>query len=142
MAITPTQAQHPSSGYTFQDNDQISIHSPKFAHMLWHKTGLRNRWFETSRPRNNKRILHAVGLSSNIRFYQYTASQSFGAHYGESVVEDLEEGTVSEYTALIYFNGERDSDLLSGGNVFDSKGKKPIPDCIHNINGTRNGISK
>ncbi|KAG0353420.1 hypothetical protein BG005_007291 [Podila minutissima] len=96
----------------------------------------------SSVARNNKRILHAVGLSSNIRFYQYTTGQSFGAHYGEFVVEDLEEGTVSEYTALIYLNGERDSDFLSGGNVFYPKGKKPIPDCIHDINGTRNGISK
>ncbi|KAF9384952.1 hypothetical protein CPB97_005249 [Podila verticillata] len=112
--------------------------------MLWNKAGLRDRWFElwqspkygletvhgesvTSGTRTNKRIRHAVGLSSNIRFYRYQTGQSFGAHYDEAVVEDPEEGTISEYTVLIYLNGERDSDLLGGETVFYPKGKKPIP---------------
>lgn len=43
------------------------------------------------------------------------------------MVEDPEEGTVSEYTVLIYLNGERDSELLGGETVFYPKGKKPIP---------------
>ncbi|KAF9919628.1 hypothetical protein BGZ67_001945, partial [Mortierella alpina] len=34
---------------------------------------------------------------------------------------------VSEYTVLIYLNGERDSDLLGGETVFYPKGKKKIP---------------
>ncbi|KAF9271115.1 hypothetical protein BGZ74_006477, partial [Mortierella antarctica] len=43
---------------------------------------------------------------------EYQTVQSFGTHYNESMVEDSEEGTVSEYTVLIYLNGECDSDLL------------------------------
>ncbi|KAG0025699.1 hypothetical protein BGZ82_009885 [Podila clonocystis] len=134
----------PRPGYAFRDNDRISIRSPEFAQMLWNKAGLCDRWFDlwqspkygletvygesvTSGTRNNKRVRHAVGLSSNIRFYRYQTGQSFGAHYDESVVEDPEEGTVSEYTVLIYLNGERDSDLLGGETVFYPRGKKPIP---------------
>ncbi|KAF9326926.1 hypothetical protein BG006_009716, partial [Podila minutissima] len=140
----PRKPNIPRPGYAFRDNDRISICSTEFAQMLWNKAGLRDRWFElwqnpkygletvhgesvTSGTRNNKRIRHAVGLSSNIRFYRYQTGQSFGAHYDESVVEDPEEGTVSEYTVLIYLNGERDSDLLGGETVFYPKGKKPIP---------------
>ena len=71
-----------------------------------------------------------MGLSRNIRFYRYQQGQSFGAHYDESVVEQdpSDEGeAVSEYTVLIYLNGERDSDLIGGDTVFYPKGKKKIP---------------
>ncbi|KAF9425685.1 hypothetical protein BGZ94_007308 [Podila epigama] len=140
----PRKPNIPRPGYAFRDNDRIAIQSPEFASMLWNKAGLRDRWFElwqhpkygletaqgeciTSGTRNIKRVRHAVGLSSNIRFYRYQTGQSFGAHYDESVIEDAEQGTVSEYTVLIYLNGERDSDLLGGETVFFPKGKKPIP---------------
>ncbi|KAF9276427.1 hypothetical protein BGZ74_003645 [Mortierella antarctica] len=121
----PRKPNIPRPGYAFQNNDRISIRSPEFAQMLWNKSGLRDRWFELTR--SNKRIRHAVGLGSNIRFYRYQIGQSFGAQYDESVVEDPEEGTVSEYTTLIYLNDKRDSDLLGGKTVIYPKGKKPIP---------------
>lgn len=61
--------------------------------------------------------------------YRYQQGQSFGAHYDESVIEKDDAGNdvVSEYTVLIYLNGERDSDLMGGETVFYPKGKKPIP---------------
>jgi len=68
-------------------------------------------------------VRHAVGLNRNIRLYRYQNGQSFGTHYDESIT-DPEDGTVSEYTVLIYLNGERDSDLLGGETVFYPKGKK------------------
>jgi hypothetical protein len=130
----------PRPGYAFRDNDRIQFKSREFAAMLWNKCGLRDRWTElwdhpkwglesvhgetiTSGPRNNKRVRHAVGLSRNIRLYRYQTGQSFGAHYDESVTDSSEEGgeTVSEYTVLIYLNGESDSDLLGGETVFYHK---------------------
>ena len=68
-----------------------------------------------------------MGLSRNIRFYRYQEGQSFGAHYDESVVEkdpNDEGDAVSEYTVLIYLNGDRDSDLVGGETVFYPTGKK------------------
>ncbi|KAG0204373.1 hypothetical protein BGX28_003693 [Mortierella sp. GBA30] len=143
----PRKPPVPRPGYAFRDNDRIQFDSKEFAAMLWNKCGLRDRWSElwehpkwglttvqgesiNSGPRNNKRIRRAVGLSRNIRFYRYQEGQSFGAHYDESVIEqDTDNGdtTVSEYTVLIYLNGERDSDLLGGETVFYPKGKKKIP---------------
>ncbi|KAG0226927.1 hypothetical protein B0O80DRAFT_502598 [Mortierella sp. GBAus27b] len=133
----------PRPGYAFRDNDRIQFESHEFAAMLWNKCGLRDRWTElwlhpkwgletaqgesiTSGTRNNKRIRHAVGLSKNIRLYRYQTGQSFGAHYDESVTDSTEDGdeTVSEYTVLIYLNGEKDSDLLGGETVFYPKGSK------------------
>jgi hypothetical protein len=60
--------------------------------------------------------------------YRYQQGQSFGAHYDESVEEKDDEGNdvVSEYTVLIYLNGEQDSDLIGGETVFYPKGKRPI----------------
>ncbi|KAF9129000.1 hypothetical protein BGW39_004570 [Mortierella sp. 14UC] len=142
----PRPVKIPRPGYAFRDNDRIQFDSPEFAAMIWNKCGLRDRWKElwehpkwgletvqgesiTSGTRNNKRIRHAVGLSRNIRMYRYQQGQSFGAHYDESVDEKDDEGNdvVSEYTVLIYLNGERDSDLLGGETVFYPKGKKPVP---------------
>ncbi|KAF9437950.1 hypothetical protein BGZ76_010404 [Entomortierella beljakovae] len=136
----------PRPGYAFRDNDRIQFNSADFANMLWNKCGLRDRWTElwmhpkwglesvqgesiTSETRNNKRIRHAVGLSRNIRLYRYQQGQSFGAHYDESVEEIIEdnEETISEYTVLIYLNGEKDSDLLGGETVFYPKGRKSTP---------------
>ncbi|KAI1300991.1 hypothetical protein EDD11_005890 [Mortierella claussenii] len=144
--IDPTKPRPrnvPRPGYAFRDNDRIQFQSEEFASMLWNKCGLRDRWTElwqhpkwglesvhgesiTSGPRNKKRTRHAVGLSRNIRFYRYQTGQSFGAHYDESVIDTSESlgETVSEYTVLIYLNGERDSDLLGGETVFYPKGKK------------------
>ncbi|KAG0278811.1 hypothetical protein BGZ96_002240 [Linnemannia gamsii] len=141
----PRPVNVPRPGYAFRDNDRIQFDSPEFASMVWNKCGLRDRWKElwehpkyglettqgesiTSGARNNKRIRHAVGLSRNIRMYRYQQGQSFGAHYDESVEEKDDEGNdvVSEYTVLIYLNGERDSDLIGGETVFYPKGKKPI----------------
>ncbi|KAF9580948.1 hypothetical protein BGW38_002208 [Lunasporangiospora selenospora] len=130
----------PRPGYAYRDNDRISLDSEEFATMLWNKAGLRERWNELwmhpktgletvhgegvmSKERNNKRLRHAVGLSRNIRFYRYQTGQSFGAHYDESVMDD-QDGSVSEYTVLIYLNGERDSDLIGGETVFYPKGSK------------------
>ncbi|KAH7033841.1 hypothetical protein BKA57DRAFT_476983 [Linnemannia elongata] len=142
----PRPVKIPRPGYAFRDNDRIQFDSPEFASMVWNKCGLRDRWKElwehpkygletvqgqsiTSGTRNNKRIRHAVGLSRNIRMYRYQQGQSFGAHYDESVIEKDDAGNdvVSEYTVLIYLNGERDSDLMGGETVFYPKGKKPIP---------------
>ncbi|KAF9193311.1 hypothetical protein BGZ50_007572 [Haplosporangium sp. Z 11] len=137
----PPKPRVPKPGYAFRDNDRIQLDSVEFASMIWNKCGLRDRWQElwmhpkhglesvqglsiTSGTRNNKRARHAVGLSRNIRFYRYRQGQSFGAHYDESVTED---GTVSEYTVLIYLNGEGDSDLIGGETVFYPKGKKTTP---------------
>ncbi|KAF9571649.1 hypothetical protein EC968_000317 [Mortierella alpina] len=148
--LDPTQPRKPPvprPGYAFRDNDRIQLDSKDFAAMVWNKCGLRDRWTElwehpkwgletvqgeciTSGPRNNRRVRHAVGLSRNIRFYRYQKGQSFGAHYDESVVEkdpNDEGDAVSEYTVLIYLNGERDSDLIGGETVFYPKGKKKIP---------------
>ncbi|KAG0024322.1 hypothetical protein BGZ80_004284 [Entomortierella chlamydospora] len=146
--IDPTKPRPrpvPRPGYAFRDNDRIQFQSEEFASMLWNKCGFRDRWTElwqhpkwglesvqgesiTSGTRNNKRVRHAVGLSRNIRFYRYQKGQSFGAHYDESVIDTTEEGeTISEYTVLIYLNGERDSDLLGGETVFYPKGKKTAP---------------
>ncbi|KAF9202883.1 hypothetical protein BGZ49_006998 [Haplosporangium sp. Z 27] len=148
----------PRPGYAFRDNDRIQFDSEEFAGMLWNKCGLRDRWTElwqhpkwglesvhgesiTSGPRNNKRVRHAVGLSRNIRFYRYQTGQSFGAHYDESVEHTSEDGeeTISEYTVLIYLNGERDSDLLGGETVFYPKGKKTTPATP---NSAQNGSGK
>ncbi|KAF8939343.1 hypothetical protein BGZ47_008213 [Haplosporangium gracile] len=142
----PRPVKIPRPGYAFRDNDRIQFDSPEFASMVWNKCGLRDRWKElwehpkygletvhgqsiTSGTRNSKRVRHAVGLSRNIRMYRYQQGQSFGAHYDESVVEkdDTDNEVVSEYTVLIYLNGERDSDLIGGETVFYPKGKKPIP---------------
>ncbi|KAF9934484.1 hypothetical protein FBU30_001977 [Linnemannia zychae] len=142
----PRPVKVPRPGYAFRDNDRIQFDSPEFAAMIWNKCGLRDRWKElwehpkygletvqgqsiTSGTRNNKRIRHATGLSRNIRMYRYQQGQSFGAHYDESVDELDSDGNnvVSEYTVLIYLNGERDSDLIGGETVFYPKGKKPIP---------------
>ncbi|KAK3827859.1 MAG: hypothetical protein J3Q66DRAFT_276018 [Benniella sp.] len=141
--IDPTKPRPkpvPRPGYAFRDNDRIQFESREFAAMLWNKCGLRDRWTElwnhpkwglesvhgesiTSGPRNNKRVRYAVGLSRNIRLYRYQTGQSFGAHYDESVTDSSEEDgeTVSEYTVLIYLNGESDSDLLGGETVFYHK---------------------
>ncbi|KAG0268328.1 hypothetical protein BGZ95_002507 [Linnemannia exigua] len=156
----PRPVKVPRPGYAFRDNDRIQFDSPEFAAMIWNKCGLRDRWKElwehpkwgletvqgesiTSGTRNNKRIRHAVGLSRNIRMYRYQQGQSFGAHYDESVDEKDDEGNdvVSEYTVLIYLNGERDSDLLGGETVFYPKGKKPIP-TSGTIPTTRGGAKK
>ncbi|KAF9283055.1 hypothetical protein BGZ74_001992 [Mortierella antarctica] len=116
----PRKPNIPRPGYAFRDNDRISIRSPEFAQMLWNKAGLRDRWFEVwQNPKYGLETVHGESV--------YQTGQSFGAHCDESVVEDPEEGTVSEYTVLIYLNGERDSDLLGGETVFYPKGKKPIP---------------
>ncbi|KAG0346835.1 hypothetical protein BG005_000508 [Podila minutissima] len=77
--------------------------------------------------RNKKQIPHAIGLSNNIRFYRYKIGQSFGTHYDESVVGDVEKGAVSEYTVLINLSGEHDSDLIGGETIFYPKIKKPLP---------------
>lgn len=157
--IDPTKPRPkpvPRPGYAFRDNDRIQFQSREFATMLWNKCGLRDRWTElwqhpkwgletthgetiTSGPRNNKRVRHAVGLSRNIRLYRYQTGQSFGAHYDESVSDSTEEDgeTVSEYTVLIYLNGESDSDLLGGETVFYPKGKK-IP-ITSSVAGAANG---
>ncbi|KAG0055526.1 hypothetical protein BGZ83_008271 [Gryganskiella cystojenkinii] len=136
----PRPKNVPRPGYAFRDNDRVQMDSPDFARMLWQKCGFADRWRElwmdpknglettqghciTSGPKNNKRVRHAVGLNRNIRLYRYQKAQSFGAHYDESVT-DPEDGTVSEYTVLIYLNGERDSDLIGGETVFYPKGKK------------------
>ncbi|KAK3842549.1 MAG: hypothetical protein J3R72DRAFT_367921 [Linnemannia gamsii] len=118
----PRPVNVPRPGYAFRDNDRIQFDSPEFAAMIWNKCGLRDR--------NNKRIRHAVGLSRNIRMYRYQQGQSFGAHYDESVDEKDDEGNdvVSEYTVLIYLNGERDSDLLGGETVFYPKGVAVKPE--------------
>ncbi|GJJ76058.1 hypothetical protein EMPS_08417 [Entomortierella parvispora] len=141
--LDPTQPRPknvPRPGYAFRDNDRVQMDSPDFARMLWQKCGLADRWRElwmdpksglettqghciTSGARNNKRVRHAVGLNRNIRLYRYQNGQSFGAHYDESIT-DPEDGTVSEYTVLIYLNGEKDSDLTGGETVFYPKGKK------------------
>jgi hypothetical protein len=44
------------------------------------------------------------GCSSNIRFYRYTAGQSFGKHVDESHYDEHLRGT-TVYTLLIYLNG-------------------------------------
>ncbi|KAF9913071.1 hypothetical protein BX616_010177 [Lobosporangium transversale] len=147
--IDPTKPRPrpvPKPGYAFRDNDRIQFQSEEFASMLWNKCGLRDRWTElwqhpkyglesvhgesiTSGPRNKKRVRHAVGLSHNIRMYRYQTGQSFGPHYDESVtdISDQLGETVSEYTVLIYLNGERDSELLGGETVFYPKGMKTLP---------------
>ncbi|KAG0203793.1 hypothetical protein BGX33_008900 [Mortierella sp. NVP41] len=157
----PRPVKVPRPGYAFRDNDRIQFDSPEFAAMVWNKCGLRDRWKElwehpkwgletvqgqsiTSGTRNNRRIRHAVGLSRNIRMYRYQQEQSFGAHYDESVEETDDEGNtvVSEYTVLIYLNGERDSDLIGGETVFYPKGKKPIPTSGTTTTGPGRGGAK
>ncbi|KAI8605669.1 hypothetical protein EDD21DRAFT_299206 [Dissophora ornata] len=128
--LNPPPRPVPRPGYAFRDNDRIQFQSLEFATMLWNNVHGEKI---TSGPRNNKRIRHAVGLSRNIRLYRYQKGQSFGAHYDESVTDiagshDGETETVSEYTVLIYLNGEKDSDLLGGETVFYPKGVAVKPE--------------
>ncbi|KAI7817036.1 hypothetical protein BC939DRAFT_467203 [Gamsiella multidivaricata] len=159
--LTPRPRPTPRPGYAFRDNDRIQFHSPEFASMLWNKCGLRDRWTElwlhpkfglesvqgeciASGPKNNKRARHAVGLSRNIRLYRYQKGQSFGAHYDESVMDRTEElgETISEYTVLIYLNGERDSDLQGGETVFYPTGKKKALPSSAPANSSGSGFGK
>ncbi|KAF9973963.1 hypothetical protein BGZ73_002775 [Actinomortierella ambigua] len=138
--IDPKPTRRP--GYAYRDNDRFSFHSQEFADMLWHKVGLAKLWerlwtgpggLETmlklsiispGKTKNSPpRIRHAVGLSPNIRFYRYRSGQSFGAHYDESN-EDERLRTKSEYTVLVYLNGDQSSNLVGGETVFYPSGQK------------------
>ncbi|KAG0308386.1 hypothetical protein BGZ99_001165 [Dissophora globulifera] len=162
----------PRPGYAFRDNDRIQFQSRDFATMLWNKCGLRDRWTElwqhpktgldalygdsvaitdrgmSGRHQPKARIRRAVGLSRNIRMYRYQNGQSFGAHYDESVTDmnDDEEGdgqeTVSEYTVLIYLNGDKDSDLIGGETVFYPKGKKTTTSAVTGTGTGRQAMKK
>ncbi|KAG0254728.1 hypothetical protein DFQ27_006705 [Actinomortierella ambigua] len=139
--IDPKPTRRP--GYAYRDNDRFSFHSPTFADMVWHKVGLAKMWdslwtapgggLETvhklsiTSPGKTKnsppRTRRTVGLSPNIRFYRYRSGQSFGAHYDDSI-EDEQQRTKSEYTVLIYLNGDQSSDLVGGETVFYPSGQK------------------
>ncbi|KAG0229649.1 hypothetical protein BGW42_001410 [Actinomortierella wolfii] len=138
--IDPKPTRRP--GYAYRDNDRFSFHSQEFADMLWHKVGLAKLWerlwsgpsgletthklFVTSpgKTKNSPaRIRSAVGLSPNIRFYRYQSGQSFGAHYDDSIEDEIQQ-TKSEYTVLVYLNGDQMSDLVGGETVFYPSGKK------------------
>lgn len=67
----------------------------------------------------------AVACNSNIRIYRYAVGQRFGKHIDESV-ED-ENGHHSQWTVLIYLNGEREGGegggaASAGGSLEKSRG--------------------
>ncbi|KAF9299185.1 hypothetical protein BGZ74_009019, partial [Mortierella antarctica] len=115
----------PCPRYAFWDNDRISIRSAEIAHMLWNKASPHDRWFQLGqKSKYGLEIVRGKSVTSGTKgsamrlacaatsvFYRYQTGYRFGTHYDDSVVEDPEEGTVSEYTILIYLNGEYDLDL-------------------------------
>ncbi|MGB1605506.1 MAG: 2OG-Fe(II) oxygenase family protein [Promethearchaeia archaeon] len=60
-----------------------------------------------------------VGLASRLRYYRYLKGHSFGRHVDQST--KAEGGAETEYTALIYLNGQTEEPpLLAGGDTVRS----------------------
>ncbi|CAG8557735.1 134_t:CDS:2 [Paraglomus brasilianum] len=114
----------PKKGEAYRDNDRFSIDDAGFADILYQKTGLKDlvsQW----KPKTRSKTVTVSKLNSNIRIYRYRVGQKFGVHYDDSVRDTV--GMTSEWTLLIYLNGEVDQEndddvnipqLVGGETVF------------------------
>ncbi|RKP23145.1 hypothetical protein SYNPS1DRAFT_16708 [Syncephalis pseudoplumigaleata] len=110
MAATPP----PKRDEAYRDNWRFSIDDPAFADRLW-RAGLDAACARLEGGQHRC----AVGLNSNIRLYRYDPQQRFGQHYDDSVRD--KHGHQSEWTLLVYLNGDGDGDT-----VFYGPGKRQV----------------
>ncbi|KAF3781556.1 hypothetical protein EJ110_NYTH36673 [Nymphaea thermarum] len=118
----------PAKGEAYRDNDRISVQDPILAEKIW-KSGL-DKLFNGIEVQGRV----AVGLNPNIRFYRYKVGQRFGPHIDESI--DLEGGHSTEYTLLVYLNGNsrtttnnstsNNQNLVGGETVFYDSRKRIV----------------
>ncbi|KAI8056061.1 hypothetical protein BDF22DRAFT_599728, partial [Syncephalis plumigaleata] len=125
MTITPP----PKRDEAYRDNWRFSVDDPTFADRLW-RAGLDVACTQLEGGLHRQ----AVGLNSNIRLYRYDSTQRFGQHYDDSIRD--KQGNQSEWTLLIYLNGDGDGEELAiwsalpslrgGQTVFYGPGRRQV----------------
>ncbi|CAN6480351.1 unnamed protein product [Victoria cruziana] len=108
----------PAKGEAYRDNDRISVQDPILAEKIW-KSGL-DKLFNGIEVQGRV----AVGLNPNIRFYRYKLGQRFGPHIDESI--ELEGGHSTEYTLLVYLNGNSRTTNNSMSNIQNLVGGETV----------------
>eukprot|EP00051_Salpingoeca_urceolata_P012984 m.162406 g.162406 ORF g.162406 m.162406 type:complete len:162 (-) comp17663_c0_seq4:26-511(-) len=109
---------HPRKGEAYLDRFNVSFVDPKFSSIIWDR--LRQHV-----PTVDGR--EATGLYHKLRFYKYSKGQRFGQHV-DTCVRETEPDRVSEYTLLIYLNGQHDAlpPVEGGETVFYATAKKVL----------------
>ncbi|ORZ00265.1 hypothetical protein BCR43DRAFT_484919 [Syncephalastrum racemosum] len=102
----------PKPGEAFRSNDRQSIQDSAFADLLW-QLGMSEVCQQTPGIADVSLPRKPVGLNSNIRVYRYRTGQRFEGHYDDAV-QDKERGLWTDWTLLIYLNG----DMQGGETVF------------------------
>eukprot|EP01059_Diplonema_ambulator_P018307 TRINITY_DN30590_c0_g1_i1.p1 TRINITY_DN30590_c0_g1~~TRINITY_DN30590_c0_g1_i1.p1 ORF type:complete len:186 (+),score=49.82 TRINITY_DN30590_c0_g1_i1:43-558(+) len=104
----------PKKGEAFLDRHNVTFTDPHLSSILWERLALHLPQYEGR---------SAVGFNPSLRYYCYEKGQRFGEHVDTSVKTPA---GISEYTLLIYLNGEGEHDLAGGETIFHATKKKVL----------------